>query len=308
MRSKLDKPGITTTVYTSRREATSGRRGSAGKTAVTGLAGSAFGSLSAFGQTKPASTASAFDSLGRPENLPDEIAQQLRARILNESLAPGQRLPTEQELGAQFGVSRNVVREAKEVLESLNRRIEELDQQINSSQLEQETRIRASTKRDVTERFIRAVEDEQEQRRTNPALKAAAGESLSRTFLELARHRLPGATFDSLLQEAVCILELETGLKGGADDASDNREQASADAASDLSDSNLDDSGDTPGMSFDGDGPSGDGAGPTLAARPLAPRNFNVVRHAASPEPDRQPLPVVLSPDPSPNLARPSHP
>ena len=202
----------------------------------------------------------------------------------------------------------NVVREAKEVLESLNRRIEELDQQINSSQLEQETRIRASTKRDVTERFIRAVEDEQEQRRTNPALKAAAGESLSRTFLELARHRLPGATFDSLLQEAVCILELETGLKGGADDASDNREQASADAASDLSDSNLDDSGDTPGMSFDGDGPSGDGAGPTLAARPLAPRNFNVVRHAASPEPDRQPLPVVLSPDPSPNLARPSHP
>jgi DNA-binding FadR family transcriptional regulator len=76
---------------------------------VTGLAGSAFG---AFGQTKPASTVSAFDSLGRPENLPDEIAQQLRARILNESLAPGQRLPTEQELGAQFGVSRNVVREA----------------------------------------------------------------------------------------------------------------------------------------------------------------------------------------------------
>jgi DNA-binding FadR family transcriptional regulator len=79
---------------------------------VTGGAGSAFGSHSAFGQAKPASTASAFDSLGRPENLPDEIAQQLRARILNESLAPGQRLPTEQELGAQFGVSRNVVREA----------------------------------------------------------------------------------------------------------------------------------------------------------------------------------------------------
>lgn len=35
----------------------------------------------------------AFDSpLGRPENLPGEIAQQLRSRILNESLAPGQRL------------------------------------------------------------------------------------------------------------------------------------------------------------------------------------------------------------------------
>ncbi|MFO7748078.1 MAG: FadR/GntR family transcriptional regulator [Orrella sp.] len=54
----------------------------------------------------------AFESLGRPENLADEIAQQLRDRILKETLGPGQRLPTEQALGAQFGVSRNVVREA----------------------------------------------------------------------------------------------------------------------------------------------------------------------------------------------------
>ena len=81
----MDKPGVTTTVYTSRRQTPA---------------------------AAPASKVSAFDNLGRPENLPDEIAQQLRARILNESLAPGQRLPTEQELGAQFGVSRNVVREA----------------------------------------------------------------------------------------------------------------------------------------------------------------------------------------------------
>ena len=34
-------------------------------------------------------------------------------------------------------------------------------------------------------------------------VRAAAGESLSRAFLELARHRLPGSTFDSLLQEAL---------------------------------------------------------------------------------------------------------
>jgi len=59
--------------------------------------------------TKPIA---AFENLGRPENLADEIAQQLRDRILNETLSPGQRLPTEQALGAQFGVSRNVVREA----------------------------------------------------------------------------------------------------------------------------------------------------------------------------------------------------
>ena len=35
----------------------------------------------------------------------------------------------------------------------------------------------------------------------------AAGESLPRTFLEIARHRLPGATFDSLLQEALTACE-----------------------------------------------------------------------------------------------------
>jgi hypothetical protein len=93
--------------------------------------------------------------------------------------------------------------EAREVLDSLIRRLEQLDQPLQLTAQEQETRIRAATKRDVTERFIRAVEEEQEQRRSNPALKAAAGESLARTFLELARHRLPGSTFDSLLQEAL---------------------------------------------------------------------------------------------------------
>lgn len=54
----------------------------------------------------------AFESLGRSDNLADEIAEQLRDRILKETLSPGQRLPTEQALGAQFGVSRNVIREA----------------------------------------------------------------------------------------------------------------------------------------------------------------------------------------------------
>ncbi len=54
----------------------------------------------------------AFDTLARNDNLADEIAAQLRDRILKETLSPGQRLPTEQALGAQFGVSRNVIREA----------------------------------------------------------------------------------------------------------------------------------------------------------------------------------------------------
>jgi len=96
-----------------------------------------------------------------------------------------------------------IAREAEEVLESLNRRLDELQTQLTLSQVDQDTRIRATTKRDVTERFLASIAQEQELRRSNPALRAAAGESLARAFLELARHRLPGSTFDSLLQEAL---------------------------------------------------------------------------------------------------------
>lgn len=101
------------------------------------------------------------------------------------------------------GQLNHVGKEARLILESLNRRLQELDTQPQPATIDQDTRIRAATKRDVTERFIRAVDEEQQQRRSNPALRAAAGESVARTFLELARHRLPGATFDSLLQEAL---------------------------------------------------------------------------------------------------------
>ena len=161
----------------------------------------------------------------------------------------------------------HVGKEAREVLDSLNRRLEELDQQASLSQLEQETRIRAATKRDVTERFIRAVEEEQEQRRSNPALKAAAGESLARAFLEIARHRLAGATFDSLLQEALAACE------PSADEPEAAIEPAEPEAG-------------TPGR-------------PQLVERP---RVVSLVRHAGEPEPERQRLPVVLSPDPTPRM------
>lgn len=68
-----------------------------------------------------------------------------------------------------------VAKEAQGVLESLNRRLEELDQLTSLQPIEQETQIRASTKRSVTERFLQAIEDEQCDRRNNPALRAAAG-------------------------------------------------------------------------------------------------------------------------------------
>ncbi|MEB3331492.1 MAG: hypothetical protein VKI83_03235 [Synechococcaceae cyanobacterium] len=111
-----------------------------------------------------------------------------------------------------------IAKEAQEVLDSLNRRLHDLEDQLTLSQLEQDTRIRATTKRDVTERVLAAIAQEQELRRSNPALRAAAGESLARAFLQLARHRLPGATFDSLLQEALAACAPGAGQQAGQQD------------------------------------------------------------------------------------------
>ncbi|HGY5536487.1 MAG: histidine phosphotransferase [Prochlorococcus sp.] len=101
----------------------------------------------------------------------------------------------------------HISKEAEDVLESLERRIADLEREANNGISDSDTFIKASTKRDVTRRFIRAIQGEQEHRLSNPALRQAATESLPRTFLEVARHRLPGATFDSLLQEALAACE-----------------------------------------------------------------------------------------------------
>ena len=85
----------------------------------------------------------------------------------------------------------------------MEKRLSDLENEPNFSNPENDTLIKASTKRDVTLRFIKSIEEEQEHRKNNPALRDAASESLPRTFLEVARHRLPGATFDSLLREAL---------------------------------------------------------------------------------------------------------
>ena len=97
----------------------------------------------------------------------------------------------------------HIGKEADEVLTSLESRINDLEQEALEGQRDNDTLIKASTKHEVTLRFIRAIQDEQEHRKNNPALKDAASESLPLTFLEVARHRLPGATFDSLLKEAL---------------------------------------------------------------------------------------------------------
>ncbi|MGC6483643.1 MAG: histidine phosphotransferase [Synechococcus sp.] len=112
----------------------------------------------------------------------------------------------------------HISKEAEEMLGSLERRIAELESGSCIAQPERDTLIKACTKRDVTHRFLRAIHDEQEHRRNNPAVRNAANESLPRTFLEIARHRLPGATFDSLLQEALTACEQQ---RGDADDTAE---------------------------------------------------------------------------------------
>ena len=107
----------------------------------------------------------------------------------------------------------HISKEANEVLNSLEKRLDDLENESNVSSPENDTLIKASTKRDVTLRFIKSIEEEQEHRKNNPALRDAASKSLPRTFLEVARHRLPGATFDSLLREALEACSVEDQVK-----------------------------------------------------------------------------------------------
>jgi GntR family transcriptional repressor for pyruvate dehydrogenase complex len=50
--------------------------------------------------------------------LSSEVADHLEQQILNGALADGSRLPSEKDLGASFGVSRNAIREALKTLEA----------------------------------------------------------------------------------------------------------------------------------------------------------------------------------------------
>src|SRR5881628_1454219 len=63
----------------------------------------------------PAETA-LFDQVTREPRLSDKVADMMLETILSDRLKVGDRLPSERELGEQFGVSRTVVREAVRAL------------------------------------------------------------------------------------------------------------------------------------------------------------------------------------------------
>ena len=60
--------------------------------------------------------ANLFDEVTREPRLSDKVADMMLKTILSERLSVGDRLPSERELGEQFGVSRTVVREAVRAL------------------------------------------------------------------------------------------------------------------------------------------------------------------------------------------------
>jgi DNA-binding FadR family transcriptional regulator len=57
-----------------------------------------------------------FSNLSSRRNLSGSVADRIEERILLGVLAPGERLPSEVELGRQFGVSRSVIRDASQAL------------------------------------------------------------------------------------------------------------------------------------------------------------------------------------------------
>jgi GntR family transcriptional repressor for pyruvate dehydrogenase complex len=57
-----------------------------------------------------------FPRVSREPRLSDKVAELLLGTIVNRRLRPGDRLPSERELGEQFGVSRTVIREAVRAL------------------------------------------------------------------------------------------------------------------------------------------------------------------------------------------------
>jgi GntR family transcriptional repressor for pyruvate dehydrogenase complex len=61
-----------------------------------------------------------FETVDRAPSLSQFVAQQIEDAIRDGRIQPGDKLPTERELGRQFGVSRTVVREAIHGLEARN--------------------------------------------------------------------------------------------------------------------------------------------------------------------------------------------
>src|SRR5476649_1234565 len=66
--------------------------------------------------TDGADTRAVFKAIGREPRLSDKVTDAILESIASNALKPGDLLPTERQLGEQFGVSRTVIREAVRAL------------------------------------------------------------------------------------------------------------------------------------------------------------------------------------------------
>jgi GntR family transcriptional repressor for pyruvate dehydrogenase complex len=66
--------------------------------------------------TDGAGTPTVFKAIGREPRLSDKVTEAILETIASNQLKPGDLLPTERQLGEQFGVSRTVIREAVRAL------------------------------------------------------------------------------------------------------------------------------------------------------------------------------------------------
>src|SRR5580692_7318675 len=64
------------------------------------------------GEVVSTSSSQPFRGISRNLSLSDKVVEQLTEAIVSRQLAPGERLPSERDLGEKFKVSRTVVREA----------------------------------------------------------------------------------------------------------------------------------------------------------------------------------------------------
>lgn len=143
-----------------------------------------------------------FDTLPRQPSLASLVTEELLDAIASGRFKPGDRLPTERDLSAQFGVSRTVIREAVRTLEA--RGVLEIANGRGA-------RVATVSSTRVTEAFEVYLRGAQSQDLIQPEHIAEIRETLETKLVELASSR---ATEDDL---EACARELE--LMAGAPDA-----------------------------------------------------------------------------------------
>lgn len=150
--------------------------------------------------TRLESASSQQSTLIRRHNIYEEVVEEIKRYIVDNGLAPGDRLPTESELAERFGVSRLTVREAIKVLESLG---------IIQSRTRDGMRLRAFTLKPMTDHLRFVLEAE----KATVVEIAQARQVLETSILPVVAQNVTAADFEEMeaaimaLDAAITVLE-----------------------------------------------------------------------------------------------------